>query len=226
MKNKRTVLAGLTVASLMAAIAVTPVFAKSDNGLRHIVNNILEQIQELREEIAGIPAGGVGPAGPAGDPGPEGPAGDPGEIGPAGPPGPMGPIGPIGPPGPPGDPIGHPGPAGPPGPPGPPGHPGPEGPMGPAGPPGTMDGVDIVTRYGPQVELVGDFATSSYAICEPGELMVGGGYSSNHALTNVYSMKKAYTVDGESFIVHAVLKGASTAYPWYITAEAYCMRVN
>src|SRR5215475_4542246 len=104
--------------------------------------------------------------------------------GPPGPPGPMGPMGPSGPTGPTG-PTGSPGASGPsgqPGTPGPPGPPGASGPVGPTGPTGqsgsaaiTITTETMTTTFTRRL-LKGDLVTA-IASCQPGEQVVGGGYT-------------------------------------------------
>ena len=94
MQNKRTFIASIVVATLLLGVAITPAFAAPNNGLRHIVDGILEQLDELRTQITNIPAGPQGEQGPIG---PQGPQGEQGPIGPEGPKGDNGEQGPAGP---------------------------------------------------------------------------------------------------------------------------------
>jgi hypothetical protein len=92
---------------------------------------------------------GVGAQGPIGPQGPQGPKGDKGDKGEPGGKGERGERGERGPEG-------------------------PEGREGQAGAPGATD---VVARYGPLNELPNDEAGVSYAVCDPGEAVTGGGYS-------------------------------------------------
>lgn len=78
-------------------------------------------------------------------------------------------AGPVGPQGPKGDPgaKGDQGPEGP---------PGPKGDAGIAGEPGAPGATDVVTRYGELRELPDSSESISYAPCEPGETVIGGGW--------------------------------------------------
>lgn len=65
----------------------------------------------------------------------------------------------------------------PPGPSGPTGPRGPQGEPGQKGDPGASGATKVVTRYGRLAELPTSAATTSYAACDPGESVVGGGWS-------------------------------------------------
>ncbi len=142
-----------------------------------------------------LPAGPRGPSGPQGLPGTPGAPGEPGEIGPRGEPGSSGSQGEAGERGKRGaqGEQGEPGERGATGAQGPegesgergvrgehgaqgvegePGERGPRGARGEAGPSGTTE---IVTRYGPET-VPGKFAETSYAACEEGETVSGGGF--------------------------------------------------
>lgn len=118
--------------------------------------------------------GPQGPAGVPGTPGVKGPAGDPGAPGLPGAEGPAGPVGAAGPPGAPGaaGPAGIQGPPGVNGTPGAPGAPGPKGADGPPGPGATQaDYYAVHTDYA--LPMAGEFG--GYALCQPGDVPVGGG---------------------------------------------------
>ena len=51
-----------------------------------------------------------------------------------------------------------------------------EGPPGPKGDPGAAGVASVVTRYGPERELPNGAGSFSYAACEPGEVVTGGGF--------------------------------------------------
>jgi hypothetical protein len=63
------------------------------------------------------------------------------------------------------------------GPSGPQGNRGPEGKRGIRGEDGSSAAIDVVTRYGELLELSTSASSSSYAACDPGETVVGGGWS-------------------------------------------------
>lgn len=65
---------------------------------------------------------------------------------------------------------------------GPKGDPGPQGERGPSG------ATSVLTRYGPEKELASGKALISYAACEPGEAVTGGGYNflSGHPVNPSY----------------------------------------
>ncbi|MFJ9552160.1 collagen-like domain-containing protein [Streptomyces erythrochromogenes] len=133
------------------------------------------------------PAGAQGPAGAAGAQGPAGAAGADGAQGPAGPAGAQGPAGadgedgaagPAGAQGPAG-PAGAQGPAGAAGADGAQGPAGPAGAQGPAGPAGAQGAVDTYVRTGNQASVLIALPATSTAVCDPGDVALGGGFSSN-----------------------------------------------
>lgn len=112
---------------------------------------------------------------------------------------------------------------------GPAGATGPQGEPGPAGS-GSMPYIQIVTRYGGEVPIVG--ASDSVATCYGDEDLVGGGYSASNGNTYIFGLRRAFTgfvgitpppdiVPGNSYIVSAVLASGSGT----IKAEAYCMKL-
>ena len=105
-------------------------------------------------------AGAQGPEGSEGPPGPPGPDGPEGSEGPPGPPGPDGPEGPEGPPGPPG----------------PEGPEGPGGPEGPEGPPGVLGFYRVSASY---TVLGNAQPTLRSDSCAAGDVVTGGGFTSN-----------------------------------------------
>lgn len=65
---------------------------------------------------------------------------------------------------------------------------GPKGDPGPRGEPGPSGATNVLTRYGTEEELASGKALVSYAACEPGEAVTGGGYNfpSGHPVNPSY----------------------------------------
>lgn len=106
-------------------------------------------------------------------------------------------AGPVGPQGPKGDPGSS-------GERGPEGAPGPKGDSGTAGEPGAPGATDVVTRYGELRELPDSSESISYAPCEPGETVVGGGwdFGENPPVGSGYKLeadRPSLDVDGPGF---------------------------
>lgn len=161
--------------------------------------------------INGLPGadgidGRVGAAGARGSDGLPGPMGLQGMPGLQGPQGVQGPVGPAGPPGPQGEPgsLGLQGATGAQGPAGPQGSQGPEGPQGPVGPSGASGSVTtyvvVVTSDGS-----GDGET---ALCEAGDVAIGGGGGTSTQQAGGYIYRSAPTATQDGWYV-AMNGGAS-----------------
>ena len=127
-------------------------------GLKHRVEALEQQINDLQQQLANIPAGPQGPAGPPGADGQDGAPGADGQDGAPGPQGIQGIQGEQGPPGPPGADSLVAGPPGPPGPQGQVGFQGPQGEQGPPGPAGTPK-VHYVSAFIPDPHKHSGFLT-------------------------------------------------------------------
>ena len=161
--------------------------------------------------------GAQGEAGPQGKAGPQGEAGEQGPAGEAGPQGKAGPQGEAGEQGPAGEA-------------GPQGKAGPQGEAGEQGPAGEAGIAKIVTRYGPEV-TPGKVTGTSYAACNAGEVVSGGGFE----LLGAVSSQTTYVLqaDRPSLIENALQeeeeeeattyptpKNGSDASGWAVTIDA------
>jgi hypothetical protein len=142
-------------------------------------------------------AGAQGPAGADGAQGPQGPAGTGGANGEDGQPGAQGPAGADGQPGNQGE-------------------QGPQGLQGPQGPAGTGAGQwVVVARPGTAVSLPGP---SAFAVCQTGEILLGGGYDASGTEVHITATKIVFTSQ-YAWMVTGFYFGPS---PRTLTAIAHC----
>jgi hypothetical protein len=95
---------------------------------------------------------------------------------------------------------------------------GPRGAQGPKGDPGPAGKTNAVVRYGPQRELSNSAASASFAPCNPGEAVTGGGYEANPtSSSSEFVLRSNRPANAEE--AHKVPAEGTPAAGWYVSIE-------
>jgi hypothetical protein len=98
---------------------------------------------------------------------------------------------------------------------------GPAGPRGDSGPPGPAGTTQVIVRHGPERELLTGERASSYANCDLGEAVTGGGYKVEGAPSAAYAVEQDRPSNRikQGFTIYPVPDEGTEPSGWIVTIE-------